>query len=94
MVITLSGAPLHGGLESSEHDAGTGACPLSSARVACRRPRLSKEAISAGLEAYQASRFEEAIALFTQALELPGSGAYRLSGAAAARLLCSLCGMR
>lgn len=46
----------------------------------CRRPRLSKEAIAAGLEAYQASRFEEAIGYFNQALELPGAGAYRLSG--------------
>ena len=45
-----------------------------------RRPRLSKEAIAAGLKAYQASDFNEAINYFNKALELPGSGAYRLSG--------------
>ena len=34
-----------------------------------------------GVAAHQAGKFDEAIALFNRALELPGSGAYRLSGA-------------
>ena len=33
-----------------------------------------------GVAAHQAGKFEEAIALYNRALELPGSGAYRLSG--------------
>ena len=45
-----------------------------------RRPRLCKDAIAMGVAAHQAGNYEEAIALYNRALELPGSGAYRLSG--------------
>lgn len=43
-------------------------------------PKRCKEAIDAGLEAFTAQRYGEAIELFNLALELPGNGAYRLSG--------------
>lgn len=33
-----------------------------------------------GLEAYQAKQYQQAVALFEQALELPGSGSMRLAG--------------
>lgn len=45
-----------------------------------RSPRLSREAIDLGLAAFAAGEHRAAIDLFTLALELPGSGAMRLSG--------------
>jgi tetratricopeptide (TPR) repeat protein len=46
------------------------------------QPRFKrcKDAIDAGLEAFQAKDFRAAIDLFNLALELPGNGAYRLPG--------------
>lgn len=43
-------------------------------------PKRCKEAIDAGLAAFQQRQFQAAIDLFNLALELPGNGAYRLPG--------------
>lgn len=48
--------------------------------TASRQFKRCKEAIDAGLLAFQSKDFEGAIDLFNLALELPGNGAYRLSG--------------
>ncbi len=42
------------------------------------RPKKCKEAIDMGLELFQQRKYQEAIAMFNLALELPGQGAYRL----------------
>ncbi|KAG2501197.1 hypothetical protein HYH03_001011 [Edaphochlamys debaryana] len=44
------------------------------------RPKRCKEAIDKGLELFQQKKFEEAVAMFNLALELPGNGAYRMPG--------------
>ncbi|GLC34521.1 hypothetical protein PLESTB_001252200 [Pleodorina starrii] len=44
------------------------------------RPKRCKEAIDKGLELFKQRQFDQAIALFNLALELPGNGAYRLPG--------------
>eukprot|EP00878_Enallax_costatus_P005241 GHUV01005508.1.p1 GENE.GHUV01005508.1~~GHUV01005508.1.p1 ORF type:complete len:286 (+),score=95.50 GHUV01005508.1:161-1018(+) len=44
------------------------------------RFKKCKDAIDAGLEAFQAKKYVGAIELFNLALELPGNGAYRLPG--------------
>ena len=45
-----------------------------------RRPKRCKEAIDKGLELFQQKKYQAAVDLFNLALELPGNGAYRLSG--------------
>jgi hypothetical protein len=44
------------------------------------RPKRCKEAIDAGLALFQERKFTEAIDMWNLALELPGNGAYRMSG--------------
>ena len=43
-------------------------------------PKRCKDAIDAGLVLFKARKFQDAIAMFNVALELPGNGAYRLGG--------------
>uniref|UniRef100_A0A383WE94 Uncharacterized protein n=1 Tax=Tetradesmus obliquus TaxID=3088 RepID=A0A383WE94_TETOB len=55
--------------------------PSSSSSDAPERQfKRCKQAIDAGLEAFAAKQYSQAIDLFNLALELPGNGAYRLSG--------------
>ncbi|KAG2432906.1 hypothetical protein HXX76_008636 [Chlamydomonas incerta] len=44
------------------------------------RPKRCKEALDKGLELFKQKQYDQAIALFNLALELPGNGAYRLQG--------------
>ncbi|KAG2448823.1 hypothetical protein HYH02_006174 [Chlamydomonas schloesseri] len=44
------------------------------------RPKRCKEAIDKGLELFKQKQYEQAIAMFNLALELPGNGAYRMPG--------------
>lgn len=44
------------------------------------RPKTCKDAISLGLELYADKQFKKAIAMWQKSLELPGSGAMRMSG--------------
>lgn len=56
----------------------TGAAPTAASNE--DGPRTSRDAISAGLEAYNGKRYQEAVDLFSMALELPGSGVMRMAG--------------
>ena len=60
--------------------AAAAAVAASKARDTQSGPRTSREAIAAGLEAYQQQQYQQAVSLFEQALELPGSGSMRLAG--------------
>ncbi|PNW77501.1 hypothetical protein CHLRE_10g439350v5 [Chlamydomonas reinhardtii] len=44
------------------------------------RPKRCKEAIDKGLELFKQKQYDQAVAMFNLALELPGNGAYRLQG--------------
>lgn len=54
------------------------AAGISSEPTAAAGPKKCKEAIDKGLELYGQRQYQEAIAMFNLALELPGNGAYRL----------------
>lgn len=43
-------------------------------------PKVCKEAINAGLELYRSKQYKEAITMWQKSLEMPGSGAMRMSG--------------
>ncbi|KAF6261453.1 hypothetical protein COO60DRAFT_1501236 [Scenedesmus sp. NREL 46B-D3] len=60
--------------------ADAGGAPSSSSKAPEPEFKRCKQAIDAGLEAFQAKQYSQAIDLFNLALELPGNGAYRLSG--------------
>lgn len=44
------------------------------------RPKRCKDAIDAGLILFKERKYQDAVAMFNVALELPGNGAYRLGG--------------
>ncbi len=44
------------------------------------RPKRCKDAIDAGLALFSAGDYQAAADMFNDALELPGNGAYRLTG--------------
>lgn len=60
--------------------AAAAAVAASKARDTQTGPRTSREAISAGLEAFANKEYQQAVNFFEQALELPGRGSTRLAG--------------
>lgn len=87
--VATSSAPSEAPSEKADPQDGKVVKSKESRRKAQRRqlseaenagPHRCKEAIDAGVSLFKEKKFDEAIAMLNLALELPGNGAYRLSG--------------